>query len=162
MEGGGSGTLRNVARHTRWHQQRQEEPQSLSLPLFSRTLDAPGSALNAGSPHREAAAQPMPLKHSANAYKQDPKNLYLPQLLLPAPKTGFSGSKQEQFFPYRSAGLNTGWRQLAPAAAQSPSPCRSAQNHPPSPVSDHILTVTGKPILVKVTEWLAKQTYLCL
>lgn len=49
--------------------------------------------------HVEAAEQCMPLKDSANVYKPNPENLYLPQLLLPALKTRFSGAKQEQFFP---------------------------------------------------------------
>jgi len=31
-------------------------------------------------------------------YKLSPESLYLPQLLLPALKIGFSGAKQEHFF----------------------------------------------------------------
>lgn len=38
----------------------------------------------------------------------------------------------------------------------------SAWKHSPGPVSDHIEAVIGKPIMAKTTEWLAKQTYLCL
>lgn len=108
----GSGTLSNLARYTGWHQQREGDLQSPLLPLpllcsaghwmLQAALSTQGLHCTLSCGHaacREAAEQHIPLKDSANVYKSDPENPYLPQLLLPALKTGFSGAKQEQFFP---------------------------------------------------------------